>query len=351
MLELYEQNKMPQGSEIEGSSGVAHNQRGPSKTSAINEELIPNNGHTPAGAGSVSSSAKPGTSKQTLSLSGADNADNHNAQSNLDPKPEKDNGSTEISSVITEQKIDGEMKDDRHDDISQKDVVIDASNESKAEVDKIADDVRAHNDIKNEAAEAGELKEPIFFPTPIGGRIKNSSEGPDNQSPQLSRTKFDVDKLKAVVEKKKKKSRLDIPRKKDVVDEDDLIERALEDGVELAIEDERMKQKRRQSWPKDDTDHHTKDHEFHNINKGQSSKGTRSTEFVEEGEMLDDSSPIFNSRKRKASPLDKVPDTKHHHDYGSGQQRNHHGNTNTRDDGHRSGRGGGYSEREYRKHT
>ncbi|CAM8973114.1 unnamed protein product [Rhodiola kirilowii] len=346
MLELYEQNKMPQGSEIEGSSGAAHNQRGPTKTSAVNDEVVASNGHAPSGAGSVSSSAKPGASKQTPSRSGADYAETHGVPSKTDPRPEKDNGCTEISSVITEHKFDGETKDDQHAELSHKDDAIEASNVSKAEVEKNVGHGRANDGMINETPEAGELIASGIEPQPVSGRSKESGEGVDGQSPQVARTKFDVDKLKAAIEKKKKKSRLDIPRKKDVVDEDDLIERAVEDGVERAIEDERIKRGRNQSWSKDETHHHSKDHESRGINKGQSSRGASGPEFVEEGEVLVDSSAMPNERKRKGSPIDKGP-TKHRHEYGSGHQRSHH---DTHDDGHRSGRGS-YPDREHRKHT
>jgi hypothetical protein len=46
---------------------------------------------------------------------------------------------------------------------------------------------------------------------------------------------IDKDKVKAALEKRRK-SRGEITQKKDVMDEDDLIERELEDGVELAVE-------------------------------------------------------------------------------------------------------------------
>lgn len=58
--------------------------------------------------------------------------------------------------------------------------------------------------------------------------------------------KIDKDKVKAALEKRRK-SKGDVPRKVDIMDDDDLIERELEHGVELAAEGEKIKQERRQS--------------------------------------------------------------------------------------------------------
>ena len=45
--------------------------------------------------------------------------------------------------------------------------------------------------------------------------------------------------------KKRKEQRGEMALKKDVMDEDDLIERELEDGIELAVEDEKNKRWRK----------------------------------------------------------------------------------------------------------
>ncbi|CAI9098524.1 OLC1v1035189C1 [Oldenlandia corymbosa var. corymbosa] len=61
--------------------------------------------------------------------------------------------------------------------------------------------------------------------------------GAVGQSPQPQRLKLDKNRLKAQIEKRRK-SQPDVSRKPDVIDDDDLIERVLEDGIELAAESE-----------------------------------------------------------------------------------------------------------------
>nr|CAB3488068.1 unnamed protein product [Digitaria exilis] len=115
----------------------------------------------------------------------------------------------------------------------------------------------------------------------------SSSEGPNASSSVMdAMKKINKDKVKAALEKRRK-SKGDVSRKVDVMDDDDLIERELEHGVELAAEDEKIKQERRQSWPRP----HREDHQ--NTNR----------DNTEEGELSMDSqeyrSPEHDNRKRK----------------------------------------------------
>lgn len=100
--------------------------------------------------------------------------------------------------------------------------------------------------------------------------------------------KIDKDKVKAALEKRRK-SKGDAGRQVDVMDDDDLIERELEHGVELAAEDEK-KPDRRQSWPHPA---HREDHQ----------NTARKVENTEEGELSMDSqeyhTPDPDNRKRK----------------------------------------------------
>lgn len=67
----------------------------------------------------------------------------------------------------------------------------------------------------------------------------NSKDSKDETSgPRYSDaiTKIDKEKVKAALEKRKK-SRNDVAEKTDIIDEDDLIERELENGIEMAAED------------------------------------------------------------------------------------------------------------------
>ncbi|KAL6843941.1 hypothetical protein ACP4OV_026512 [Aristida adscensionis] len=118
----------------------------------------------------------------------------------------------------------------------------------------------------------------------------NSNEGPNMSSSMIdAMKKINKDKVKAALEKRRK-SKGDVSRKVDVMDDDDLIERELEHGVELAAEDEKIKQERRHP--------------------------TRMTENTEEGELSIDSqeyrSPELDNRKRK--------DVHEHRNYDRGER-------------------------------
>ncbi|CAN6269062.1 unnamed protein product [Urochloa humidicola] len=116
----------------------------------------------------------------------------------------------------------------------------------------------------------------------------NSNEAPNVSSSMMdAMKKINKDKVKAALEKRRK-SKGDVSRKVDVMDDDDLIERELEHGVELAAEDEKIKQERRQSWP----------HPSHREDDQNASRDN-----TEEGELSMDSleyrSPEPDNRKRK----------------------------------------------------
>ncbi|KAF8651731.1 hypothetical protein HU200_063246 [Digitaria exilis] len=103
----------------------------------------------------------------------------------------------------------------------------------------------------------------------------SSSEGPNASSSVMdAMKKINKDKVKAALEKRRK-SKGDVSRKVDVMDDDDLIERELEHGVELAAEDEKIKQERRQSWPRP----HREDHQ--NTNRDNTEEGELSMDSQE----------------------------------------------------------------------
>ncbi|KAI3713707.1 hypothetical protein L1987_72293 [Smallanthus sonchifolius] len=132
------------------------------------------------------------------------------------------------------------------------------------------------------------------------------------QSPQDAIKRIDKDKVKAALEKRRKARVGDVTRRTDFMDEDDLIERELEDGIELAAESEKN---RKHNWSKSSNqmDDDIEDGQYHSSMKGQSS---RSQDFVpaEEGEvgMMDDEyrsrSPKSSNRKRKGGGTGTSPD-------------------------------------------
>lgn len=333
MLELYEQNRVPQsqGGEVEGSAGGASSHR-PQKTPAAAEEQA-----------SKQTSLRLATEHSHPENNGASSRAAQNNQSN-------DDGSGEMGSVTTDHKADAETKDNQHpEQLSQKENMREVPNKSKSASERTAEDQgRAAGRHNN--AEAGEWRDDgaSHKSSSIGGRNLDIREGPVGQSPKDAIKMIDEDKVKAIREKRRK-SRGEPMRKKDFMDEDDLIERELED-IEIPVDDEKMKREQRQSWSKshENSDHGKGHGEVGDGNhlgtKGQSSKGL-GAENAEEGEMVDDGSPMLNSRKRKAgSPVDRQSEGKKQHEYMSSY------NHDNIEDGHKMSRPS-YSDREYRRHA
>ena len=331
MLELYEQNRIPssQGSEVEGSAGGGTSHRAPAKHPSGSEE------------------------KQISSWATADysSADNHGMPSRTAQNQSNDNGSGsgEMGSVNNVHKRDIETKDNQHpEQLPQKENMKEVSTKSRSGMERTGGEDQERTGGRNEIAETGEWRDDGASrkASNVVGRNLDIRDGPVGQSPKEA-IKIDKDKLKAALEKRRK-SRGETTKKKDVVDEDDLIERELEDGVELAVEDEKIKRERRQSWSRNDNQNHVKDHgEMGEGNyfviKGQSSRGFE-TEAAEEGEMLDDASPV-NSRKRKGgSPPDRQLEGKKRHEYMSSY------NHDTIEDGQKMGRSS-YADKEHRRHA
>ncbi|XP_024440935.1 cyclin-T1-5 isoform X3 [Populus trichocarpa] len=324
MLELYEQNRVPpsQGSEVEGSAGGGSGHRLPAKTPAVSEDHV---------SKQTSSQAASEPLCQDDNVALPRNAHNQN----------NDNGSGETDSVITDHKVEVETRDREH--VSHKEITREDPNKSRYGAEQLGEEDQERTAGRNDGADAGEWRDDAVShkSTSLGGRNLDLREGIVDQSPKDAIKMIDKDKLKAALEKRKK-SRGETMRKKDIMDEDDLIERELEDGVELAAEDEKIKQERRQSWSKtenpDDINDHAEIGDGHVIMKGQSTRGLEA-EYAEEGEMLDDASPILNDRKRKGSPAERQSDGKRRHDY----------NRDTIEDGHKMGKSG-YAEREHRRH-
>ncbi|KAJ4702602.1 Cyclin-T1-like protein [Melia azedarach] len=332
MLELYEQNRVPQsqGSEVEGSGGGTSSHR-VSKTPGASEEQA----------------SKQLSSRSATEHSHPDNgASSRNAQNNQS----NDDGSGEMGSVITEHKADAETKDNQHSEqLSDKENTREVPNKSKSVLERTGED-QGRAGGRNNLVEAGEWRDDGASrkSSSIAGRNLDIREGLVGQSPKDAIKMIDEDKVKAIREKRRK-SRGEPTRKKDFMDEDDLIERELED-IEIPAEDEKTKREQRQSWSKaHENSDHGKDHVEvgdgnHSSAKGQSSRGLEA-ENTEEGEMVDDASPMLNSRKRKSgSPLDRQSEGKKHHEYMSSY------NHDNIEDGHRMGRSS-YADREYRRHA
>ncbi|KAF6166661.1 hypothetical protein GIB67_005523 [Kingdonia uniflora] len=218
-------------------------------------------------------------------------------------------------------------------EIRNLDTVGEVSKRSGFGLVKHSEEVRERNDGRSTTTESEERK-----------KDGSSSQNLDS-SPRDHIKKLDKDKVKAALEKRRKSRGADLPpRKIDPVDEDDLIERELEDGVELAAEDEKYKQ----SWSKSGN---RRDHEspsYDGKDYEDIRDGPHDVENVEEGEfsLYEEAdqgyrSPDPLSRKRKVGSPEK-------HQMDGWQGRNYK-SQDIKDDRSRSGRPG-YTERDHKRH-
>ncbi|KAE9594816.1 putative cyclin [Lupinus albus] len=271
MLELYEQNKIPpsQGSEIEGTAGGT---KADAKASAVNEEQ-----------------ASEQASEQISSHSAVKHSSAENVEVPLRGSENQINdGSAEMGSDITDHKVDLEIGD---------------SQNSEQQLPK-----------KDNKGEVTNRSKPVTEQTNARDQDQNLEhrEGLLNYSPKDAIKMIDKDKVKAAL-KKRRKERGEMTLKKDVMDEDDLIERELEDGIELVIEVEKNKDGK-QSWSElDDADDNKDCAEMGDVTpvnkKEQLLKDVDAGN--EEGEMIDNASALSNNRKRKmGSPLEGQPEVK-----------------------------------------
>ncbi|KAL3357659.1 hypothetical protein AABB24_018063 [Solanum stoloniferum] len=351
MLELYEQNRVPpQASEAEGSAGG--NQRPSGKSSAAQEEHGANNSNSlGGGANTNAGSSNPASSRETPDQP---YADNHSGLTRTAQNSNNDYGSAEHN--FSDGIGDGEMNDRQtheREQVSYQGSTAEVQSRSRYGSESNTEDDQEGNTRKTEPRHKGESKEKYH------GRALENMDGAVGQSPQEVR-KIDKDKVKAAVEnkvkaalEKRRKSQGDVTKKTDVMDDDDLIERELEDGIELSAGNEKNKRERKESWskpsnrPEHENTYHTKLQDeagdgHHQGSKWKSSRGEE-LDYVEEGELepYDDAdkgyrSPKSNSRKRKASsPSDKSMEGKRHEYFP--------------DDRNRPGRLD-YSERDHKRH-
>ncbi|KAK9725708.1 hypothetical protein RND81_05G163900 [Saponaria officinalis] len=265
MLELYEQSRPQpnQGSETEGSVAGGTANRAASRTST--EDHFPNGNSSQSGATAKSGAPKPPAAYQPIDHSNKHSGPTRGSQSMSSDFAGSDKKIHEKQRVVEQL---GHQEWNSSEDSKEKSVNRNRTREvGEAKVKKLSNSV--------EVKETGSTLVPC-------GMIE----------------KIDANKLKELREKRKK-SRGDVIRKKDTMDEFDSIVMELEEGVELAAaaESEKIKQERNQET-------------FIDVVNG------------EEGELsaLDDSSwdyhsPKLNGRKRKVgSPGDKTNDGKRRRD-------------------------------------
>ncbi|OVA07035.1 hypothetical protein BVC80_1117g31 [Macleaya cordata] len=368
MLELYEQNRLPPSqSEVDGSAEAGVH-RSMAEAPNANEESVPANGCASGEAASV----KPGAAmpSSTRSMSEQSYADNQSGSQRSTQNQSNDNGSMEMRTPKSDHEVDGETKDHQHSEQEplpcKRENVGETLNGPRLGLDQLVEEDHERNSGRQETMEAGEgEKDGAAYKsgtTGPGGRNLDYREGPVSQSPHDAIKKIDRDKVKAALEKRRK-SRGDVARKMELMDEDDLIERELEDGIELAAEDAKIKRERRQSWTNLSNRQELKNQESgrenedtkdgnHSTPKGQSSLGPEAKN-VEEGEasLFDDGdqgfpSPKSSSLKRKTvSPDNQHSEGNQRSNYSSGY---HHNRPDSMEDGNMIGRLG-YVERDHKR--
>ncbi|KAF8115071.1 hypothetical protein N665_0030s0112 [Sinapis alba] len=270
MLELYEQNRVPASQRSEVESSVG-------------------------GGSGQHVGSKQISARQSHEHS---NSDNHGGSSKATENQRNDNnGSGEAGSVITEH------------------TENQPANKSRSGVEEPG---------KEKTERTGAI-----LPDDKSGNI-STSDVPVSQSPKD--IKLLRDKVKAKLEAKKLQG--ERTRKKDLIDEDDLIERELED-VELAVDVDKGNQKKNSKSNHMGTEH------------GELLDGNNLVGNAEEGEMVDDVSLTVPSRKRKMeSPCEKQ--------LGEGK-RQHNDNSENVEEGHKISRGGSshssHGDRELKRHS
>ncbi|XP_022149673.1 cyclin-T1-3-like isoform X2 [Momordica charantia] len=217
MLELYEQNRLPPSGEAGGSIGGGPTNQTAAKALTNSEERAVTENHV-LGAGDQPSKAIPNPSVESSSIdfrspSNHKTGSESKVRQEMDPsagfhdKGKSQNSLKHQSEGLVEQDHANDMKiNERRDGMELKDK-----------------HVSRNTDFREGTLGLGKSQEVI--------------------------KKIDKDKVKAALEKRRK-SLGSMTQKKELMDEDDLIERELEAGVEMAAGSEKNKREQRLSWNK-----------------------------------------------------------------------------------------------------
>ncbi|KAI4333326.1 hypothetical protein L6164_018154 [Bauhinia variegata] len=351
MLELYEQNRVPQSNDAEGSAGGGASNRAAVKAPSSNDETATANSNSQTGG----TSSRHETSKPASKTAFESSATNHVGRPVSNHGKSNDYGSTDLK-----YRAEDDAKSNQHakwEPLPQK--------ESLQEVQEMVRSRPAYDEEEESNVGRSEVKETAELKDKHTSRNLDNRDGTFGRPPPEAIKRIDRDKVKAALEKRRKASG-NVTRKPEFMDDDDLIERELEDGIELPTQSEKNKQDRRQSWskPSDRSDHENMHHGRHQDHEGDEhhhgTKGMSSYEpdlsTVEEGEVsaLDDvgpglQSPKSSNRKRKAgSSPDRVGEGKQRHNYGPGPH--HHNRYDYMEDRGKVSRLG-HSERDSKRHA
>ncbi|KAM0936887.1 putative cyclin [Dioscorea sansibarensis] len=224
MLELYEQSRPVQAShanEVEGSTSGGTNQT-VVMSSTINENPPSTNVRSHA---SEAPNTKQGVRvPQSAKLSAPPTA------SDFQTLPQSSSLTHEnASSEVFDRKMDNDEEDCLHNEVGQHGCR--SENMAGASI---------HSSSLTDRHARGMV-------TSHGGEAIETRERKDDAPASIS--KLDRNKFKAAFERRRKQGS-DVSTETNLMDEDDLIEREIEKGIELAVEDEKLKQEKRTGWPK-----------------------------------------------------------------------------------------------------
>lgn len=305
MLELYEQNRLPPSGEADGSIGGGPTNQTPTKAPTNSEERAVADNHA-LGAGIATSrlgTSKAGSSRPASEHSFAGDQPSRAMQNHSIESSSVDFRSPSNHKTGSESKVRHEMEPSAFHDKGN------ALNSVKHQSEGLVEQDHG-NDMKiNEATtrDAMELKDKHVI------RNIDFREGTLGKSQDVIK-KIDKDKVKAALEKRRK-SLGSMTQKKELMDEDDLIERELEAGVEMAVGSEKNKREQRQSWNKSSNkqeyedsyqDKHREDDKDEHPQRTRQSLYNLDSSNIEEGEFANanevgygyQDSPKSNSRKR-----------------------------------------------------
>ncbi|KAJ1398822.1 Cyclin-like [Sesbania bispinosa] len=327
MLELYEQNRIAPSSDVEGTAG---GNRATAKAPTSNGETA---------------TTKHAMSKNVIVSS----AVNHVGR----PVSNQDiSGSTEIK-----HKVEDDAKGNQHPELEPP-----PYKENMQEAQEMVRSRTGYGEEQESNVGRSDMKEDVELNNKHSSKSLNHRDATFARPAQEAIKKIDRDKVKAALEKRKKETG-HITKKVELMDDDDLIERELEDGIELAAQNEKSKQDRRQSWSKlaDRSGYDNMQHGKHQDHAEEHLHGMKPSyekdqSAVEEGEVsvLDDvdlglQSPKSSNHKRRAvSTPDKVMEGKKRHHYGSGPP--HHSRFDYIEDRNKANRLG-HAERDSKRHV
>ncbi|XP_019413520.1 PREDICTED: cyclin-T1-3-like [Lupinus angustifolius] len=302
MLELYEQNRIAPSNDVEGTAGSGNQTT--AKVPASNDETTTTKSNPQIeGISSTLETSKPAAPKNSFVSSSA----NHVGRPVSNHGKNGDYESTETKHRIGDDDAKGKLGNQH----SEQEPLLYKENIQEAHESNVG---------------RSQMKEDAEMNDKQNSRSLNHRDGTFSRPQHEAIKKIDKDKLKAAIEKRKKATG-HITKKTEIMDDDDLIERELEDGIELAAQNDKSKHDRRQSWSGKYEDH-GEDH-VHRMKVPPSFE--TDTSAVEEGEVaaVDEVGPGYQSpkssnHKRKAgSSPDRIVEGKRWHTNGSGPP--HHG--------------------------